>query len=62
MDYYILFIIIIISLLYYVLNYQNCKIFNNTKYCINKESDDAKFKTLIKLKKNLDTIIKYLND
>ena len=62
MDYYILLIIIFISFLYYIFNYQNCKIFNDSKYCINKESDDKKFKTLIKLKKNFDSLIKYLND
>tara|TARA_A100001015_G_scaffold272056_1_gene326279 strand:+ start:4544 stop:5080 length:537 start_codon:yes stop_codon:yes gene_type:complete len=62
MDYYILLIIIIISTLYYIFNYQNCKIFNNIKYCINKESSDAKFKTLIKIKKNFNLLIKYLND
>lgn len=62
MDYYILFIIIFISVLYYIFNYQNCKIFNNTKYCINKESDKEKFNSLMKLKKNFDTLIKYLND
>ena len=62
MKYYILLIIILISTLYYIFNYQNCKIFNNIKYCINKDSSESKFKTLIKIKKNLNLLIKYLND
>ena len=62
MNYYILSIIIFIAYLYYIFNYQNCKIFNDTKYCINKESDNKKFDTLIKLKKKLDSLIKYLNE
>lgn len=62
MNYYSFFIISIILILYYILYYQNCKIFNNTKYCINKESDTSKFDTLIRLKKELNLLIKFLND